>query len=412
MAVSALSSALLQPSREARLRGEVARLAPSSELRYVHAPIARLAVVDPALGLPQPLAQRPLREFGLVTKLAEERGNGAIVAGMLGLPGHSRTLMAYGLDTICVSRHSGGSGWLRLGARAAGTGLGPLAEPPDGDDPDPPGRHDCRHIGHQKEETMKRIVIVGCVLVLMAAAFKAGDIVRAERIVVVNHEGKPAVVALTDIHGNGELIIYAADGSELFGIRNGQFIGKLGSELRRIDRAIATTPGIAAQRTTVIRVMMLESVETLPVDGAMLKEAARLKKEAADFERKARGLESSIAQNVGDDDNSRKLRHSYRQLKLSAEQDAKRLRARASRLERQAHEQRQEVRGWDGQRTVILETTRDLGVVISKLSPGDFLTWQGTRVEMTDTTDRFTVHKIEKTPAPTNFPTHPSTRRP
>ncbi len=55
---------------------------------------------------------------------------------------------------------------------------------------------------------MKRIAIVGCVLVLMAAAFKAGDIVRAERIVVVNHEGKPAVVALTDIHGNGELIVY------------------------------------------------------------------------------------------------------------------------------------------------------------------------------------------------------------
>ncbi len=120
-ALNSVSSSLLKPPREACLRGEVARLAPSNELRYVHAPIARLAVVDPALGLPQPFAQRPLREPGLVTKLTEERGNGAIVAGMLGFPGHSRTLMAYGLDTIYVSRHSGGSGRLRLDARAAGT---------------------------------------------------------------------------------------------------------------------------------------------------------------------------------------------------------------------------------------------------------------------------------------------------
>lgn len=342
------------------------------------------------------------------------------MAGMLGLPGHSRTLMAYGLDTICVSSHSGGSGRLRPDARAAGTGLGPMAElqvpaRPERPDEAGPGLLSVTVaviLGLKKEETMKRIAIVGCVLVLMAAAFKAGDIVRAERIVVVNHEGKPAVVALTDIHGNGELIIYAADGSELFGIRNGQFIGKLARELRRIDRAIATTPGIVAQPTTAIPVMMLESVKTLPVDGSLLQEAAGLRKQAASFDSKARSLESKIAKSVGDSDNSRKLRQGYRKLKLSAEQEAKRLRARASRLERQAHEQRQEVRGWDGQRTVILETTRDLGVVITKLSPGDFLTWQGTRVEMTDTVDRFTVHKIEKTPAPANFPTRPPTRKP
>ena len=74
-----------------------------------------------------------------------------------------------------------------------------MAERRDEADSDPLTRHRCRHIGHEKEETMKRIAIVGCVLVLMAAAFKAGDIVRAERFVVFNDRGKPAFVATVNL---------------------------------------------------------------------------------------------------------------------------------------------------------------------------------------------------------------------
>lgn len=84
--------------------------------------------------------------------------------------------------------------------------------------------HRCIHIGHEKEETMKRIAIVGCMLVLMAAAFKAGDIVRAERFVVLNDRGKPAFVATVDQAGGGELAVYDALGNETFAVRDGKII--------------------------------------------------------------------------------------------------------------------------------------------------------------------------------------------
>lgn len=257
---------------------------------------------------------------------------------------------------------------------------------------------------------MRQIINVGCVLVLMGAAFEAGEIVRAERLIVLDREGKPKVVAMTDVRGNGELVIYDSEGRVLFGIQGGRFVGKLASELRRIDTAIAAKPGIAAG-PTLVRVMLLESVSTLPVDDLMLAEAAKLRAEAKGLDDEIHDLEKAIARipktgiTERDEKNLKHRRNEYKQLKLGYEQDAKRFRARATRLDKQAHETRHELQGWDGQRTIILETTRDLSVTISRLNAGDFVTWQGKRVEMTDNTDRFQVNRIEGTAAPANFRT-------
>lgn len=263
---------------------------------------------------------------------------------------------------------------------------------------------------------MRQLINVGCVLVLMGAAFEAGEIVRAERLIVLDREGKPKVVAMTDVGGNGELMIYDSEGHVQFGIQGGQFVGRLASELRRIDTAIATTPGIVTG-PTLVRVMLLESVSTLPVDNSLLAEAARLRAEAEKLDLDIQRLEKTIAGmpntgNKGSDERRRHQRHSYRQLMLGYEQDAKRLRARATRLDKQAHETRHELQGWDGQRTIILETTRDLSVTISRLNPGDFVTWQGKRVEMSDNTDRFQVNRIEATAAPANFRTRSGRGKP
>lgn len=263
---------------------------------------------------------------------------------------------------------------------------------------------------------MRQIINVGCVLVLMGAAFKTGEIVRAERLIVLNRDGQPTVVAMTDVGGNGELMIYDSQGRVQFGIQGGRFVGRLASELRRIDTAIANTPGIAAG-PTLVRVMLLESVSTLPIDDSLLAEASKLREEANKLDLDIQRLEKTIAGmpntgNKGSDERRRHQRHSYRQLMLGYQQDAKRLRARATRLDKQAHETHHELQGWNGQRTIILETTRDLSATISRLSPGDFVTWQGKRVEMTDSTDRFQVSRVKETAAPANFRTRSGERRP
>ncbi len=249
---------------------------------------------------------------------------------------------------------------------------------------------------------MKRIAIVSLVLLLMAAAYQAGDIIKADRFVVFNHQGNPSIVAMTGNDGGGEFMVYDAEGQELFGIRNGQFVGQLGSELKRINKSIKTTPTVLTQAAP-NRLMQLESIETLPVDQSMLREAAELNKRASAFESSARGYERQIALSVGSGEASKKQRSGYRKLKASAEQEAKRLRAKAIRLERQANEPRQILQGWDGKRIVILETTRDLSTVITRVAPGDFLTWRGERIEMSDTFDRFEVSSIEKSPRPLGF---------
>ena len=255
---------------------------------------------------------------------------------------------------------------------------------------------------------MKQVMIVGCVIVLMAVAFKAGEIVRAERLVILNSEGKSAVVAMTDIRGNGELIIYDSEGRVLFGIQGGKFVGKLASELRRIDTAITNTPGVVAG-STLARVMLLESIATLPADNSLLVEAAKLRTEAGKLDSEIQRLEKAIANipkagvNERHERNLKHQRNEYKQLKVGYEKDAKQLRARAIRHDRQANEKHHEIRGWDGQRTIILETTRDLSTTISRLNPGVFVTWYGKRVDMTDNTDRFQVNRIKEVAAPANF---------
>ncbi len=251
---------------------------------------------------------------------------------------------------------------------------------------------------------MRRLVIVTCVVLLMAAAFHAGDIITAKRIVIFNDDGKTAVVLMSDARGGGELAIYDADGREVFGIHAGRLTGSIAKELRQ-GSPTASAP--AAQGARSARVMMFESVVSLAVDGLLLKEAARLRKEATEFDDKARSLEGQIATSVGDSDRSRKLRSGYRQLKLSAEQDAKRLRARATSLTRQANEPHHQLEGWDGKRSIVLTTTRDLSRVITTFRPGDFVEWQGTRVEMTDLVDIFEVKVLRLVSRPAGFTPRP-----
>ena len=255
---------------------------------------------------------------------------------------------------------------------------------------------------------MKQVVIVGCVILLMAAAFKAGEIVRAERVVVLNKKGQPTVVTMSDISGNGELMIYDSEGRVVFGIQGGKFVGKLASELRRIDTAIAAKPAIVTG-SSLIRVMLLEAISTLPVDNSLLVEVAKLRAQAEKLDYEIQKLEKAIAEIPKDSysevakRNYNQRRNEYKKLMAGYKKDAKQLRARAIRLDRQANETLHEIRGWDGQRTIILETTRDLSATISRLNPGDFVTWYGERVDMTNDTDRFQVNRIKEVAAPANF---------
>ncbi len=48
------------------------------------------------------------------------------------------------------------------------------------------------------------------------------DVIQAERLVVLNQNGKPAVILGTNQFGAGELVIYDAIGTETFAVRDGK----------------------------------------------------------------------------------------------------------------------------------------------------------------------------------------------
>src|SRR5919201_5352306 len=70
---------------EGKLRGDVASRCPGDELRHVHTPIPGFAVVDPALRLPQALAQLPLRETSLFPQRPQEPRQPLVRRRVLGL---------------------------------------------------------------------------------------------------------------------------------------------------------------------------------------------------------------------------------------------------------------------------------------------------------------------------------------
>lgn len=69
---------------------------------------------------------------------------------------------------------------------------------------------------------MRRLVIVTCVVLLMAAAFHAGDIIKADRFVVFNDAGQPVFVATVGSSQGGELVVYDASGTETFAVHRGK----------------------------------------------------------------------------------------------------------------------------------------------------------------------------------------------
>jgi len=104
----------------------------------------------------------------------------------------------------------------------------------------------------------------------------------------------------------------------------------------------------------------------------------------------------------------RKRRHelwkkAQKETAFKQKQDGRKIRGEAIRLEREAEGVKQIVYGWDGERSVILETTRDLSRQLSEISTGDFITWWGKKMDTNLEIERYSVTKIEQVSEPTGF---------
>ncbi len=75
----------------------------------------------------------------------------------------------------------------------------------------------------------------------------------------------------------------------------------------------------------------------------------------------------------------------------------------ANRLEREADATTQIVYAWNGEREVVLETTRDLSAVLSKVRDRAFIGWRGNLLERDDYTERWQVHAIDLASLPAGF---------
>ena len=85
----------------------------------------------------------------------------------------------------------------------------------------------------------------------------------------------------------------------------------------------------------------------------------------------------------------------------------------AIRLERDAREMRQVIWGWNGRRTVFLESERDLSGALRACTAGAFVTWKGRLTERDEFSETWSVTSIDAVEGPPGFrPRPPDSPRP
>ncbi len=161
----------------------------------------------------------------------------------------------------------------------------------------------------------------------------------------------------------------------------------------------AEEPDVEDPAALPARLMQVERWRELPPDPAITRQAEDLRKQAQLKDNEVSSLHAeknklmkcSYCARLGyhcsnkDLHDKSELERARQRQNLSTriskiESDAKNLRSRADRLDRENAAKRQEITGWDGAKTVVLRTVGDQSGVLSKLTDGGFVTWRGTVV--------------------------------
>ena len=129
---------------------------------------------------------------------------------------------------------------------------------------------------------MKRLAILICVVLLMAAAFQAGDIIQADRFVVFNEAGRPVFVATLDSMQGGELAVFDAVGNETFAVHQGQITAP--ALERFIRKVVDSHLKVAARKGPKRKGVQRSSMAILPItQPPLLQSAPVLKGELVEF---------------------------------------------------------------------------------------------------------------------------------
>lgn len=247
---------------------------------------------------------------------------------------------------------------------------------------------------------MNKYALIGIVLLAGALGAGTGDLI-SHRLSVTNTADKPVVILQADKDGDGELVVMDAKGQELFAIRKGQI-----QNLHFDAATINSGP----------RIMQIESVELRPKDDSNADQIAELRAQAIDKDKQADKLEDErrhIDLNTGAYESKEtrgatrnEARRRWQQLgedivQLRAEAD--RLRGNAKRLERDAAEPRQLIRGWNGRQSIVLQTDSDFSRALSDIVRGSFVAWEGSIMEQDSSTQIWNITRVYEVDAPNGF---------
>lgn len=164
-------------------------------------------------------------------------------------------------------------------------------------------------------------------------------------------------------------------------------------------------------------VMVVEKVEPIPADAPELARVEKLRADADAADVEAAALDRRAAE-VHD-----KAQATARAKKIKfvepketgmledqakdARARAKDLRSQALRLEKDLVSPRHRIIGWNGERTTVLTTDKDLSGPISRIAAGRFITWRGKRSSMAGDEEHFTISTFKECEPPANFRVRP-----
>ena len=277
-----------------------------------------------------------------------------------------------------------------------------------------------------RKGTKLSIGIAGAAVLFMAG-WGASDILMVKRLVVMDAATDEIRVSIgTDPMGGGYIIVKDFQGNEVFSVRGNKVTtpsgtAAVGASQRTIEGVAVVPSEPVGQRPSdhAGRVMKVEGVQTRTGDPEALSKASQLCAEAEQLEAKARKKDEEAAATHRrrhpwwwyDDKDRRRVwqleqkreREALRKLALEYRAEAKKKKGQAIRLEKKAKEPRQVIRGWDGERNVTLETTRDLSRNLRDLSPGSCLKWTGTISHSDEDSETWTVRMVELVDCPSGL---------
>ena len=262
---------------------------------------------------------------------------------------------------------------------------------------------------------MKRqiAVVSGGAFLLFLAGWGASDIIRAKRIVITDMRTDEARVSFgTDSMGNGHLVVKDWKGNVTFEVRGNEVT------MPGLGPAGAVSPPPAPPQSG--RVMTVQIVEVITGDANKLLRAEMLLAEAVEIasaaekaSKAARDLKvpsnspyrdryGRITDRRAHDkwvsDRTREVKRQRQDLNTESAKlkiDAKHKRREAKTLEDEANERVQVITGYEGNRTIILRSQRDLRQHMNKIVPGVCLSWTGNLLETDVLIETWTIRSVQ-----------------